>query len=251
MPSTAEGFLFVLGGLFLLICLVGGGFEVAAAKIPPVGKGGRAGAGIVGAICLTLAVRSFASRQAPAPETVTRAAVTAAPELKPESKPEPTRAEPPSQPPIATVVPASAPAPTESPAPGATGPLTPTLTVPSSPTPVVADPVAQPARPVVAIPIGHIGAISFLAGGTRSEACANGYVWREANRSDHVCVSPHARTRVAQENALAGERQDAADRCREGYVWREAFRGDHVCVEPESRTLAAGENRLDAGRHAP
>jgi hypothetical protein len=242
MPSTAEGFLFVLGGLFLLICLVGGGFEISAAKIPPVGKGGRAGAGIVGAICLTLAVRSFASRQAPAAEPVTRAAVTAA--ETPVTKPEPKPAEPPTQPPIATVVPSSTPAYTPPPP----GPLTPSIqAVPGPPTPVVAEPI----RPVVAIPLGRFGSVRLADTRPVSDACAAGYVWREAGRNDHVCVTPDWRARVAQENALAGERRNADDRCHEGYVWREAFRGDHVCVEPEARATAAAENRLDVSRHAP
>ena len=64
MPNTTEGLLLLIGGLFLMIGLIGGGFEVSAAKIPPVGKKGRIGSSIAGIIFLTLAIRSIALHEA-------------------------------------------------------------------------------------------------------------------------------------------------------------------------------------------
>jgi hypothetical protein len=57
------------------------------------------------------------------------------------------------------------------------------------------------------------------------DACANGYVWRDAVPGDHVCVEPASRTRSAQENQGV-----TADVCPQGYVWREIVPTDHVCV---------------------
>lgn len=34
-----------------------------------------------------------------------------------------------------------------------------------------------------------------------SDTCLTGFVWREASPSDHVCVEPDIRTRVAEQNA--------------------------------------------------
>lgn len=64
MPSTTEGILLVVGVLFVMIALIGGGFEISAAKIPPVGKKGRVGSAIMGLIFLAFALRSIAGRDA-------------------------------------------------------------------------------------------------------------------------------------------------------------------------------------------
>lgn len=79
--------------------------------------------------------------------------------------------------------------------------------------------------------------------------CPSGYVWREARASDHVCVTPQSRQRVARENRLAEARRNPNGTfgpltCISGYVWREAFDGDRVCVEPSIRSLVKEENRL-------
>ena len=64
MPSTTEGLLLVIGVIFMMIAFIGGGFELSAAKIPPVGKKGRIGSAILGALFLVLALRSIAFRDA-------------------------------------------------------------------------------------------------------------------------------------------------------------------------------------------
>jgi hypothetical protein len=79
------------------------------------------------------------------------------------------------------------------------------------------------------------------------DTCRTGYVWREAQPFDRVCVVPASRTRAAQENLTAFSRIDPAGAygpfsCIAGYVWREAFPGDAVCVTPARRTAVAREN---------
>jgi hypothetical protein len=86
------------------------------------------------------------------------------------------------------------------------------------------------------------------------DTCRQGFVWREANPNDHVCVTPQTRSRTADENRLAQSRRNPGggpygpNTCRQGFVWREAFPGDHVCVAPSVRTQAAEDNRLAASR---
>jgi hypothetical protein len=79
------------------------------------------------------------------------------------------------------------------------------------------------------------------------DTCAQGYVWREAIPSDHVCVTPDVRSRTQQENAAAPGLRDpngayGSNSCKPGYVWRNAFNGDAVCVTPNIRDEVAGEN---------
>lgn len=83
--------------------------------------------------------------------------------------------------------------------------------------------------------------------------CKPGFVWRVANPSDLVCVTPESRQRVANENASAASRVDPRGAygpasCVSGFVWREAFGGDTVCVTPEVRALVSEENRLAGSR---
>ncbi len=39
------------------------------------------------------------------------------------------------------------------------------------------------------------------------DTCIQGYVWREAIRDDHVCVTPQMRDRVQEDNQLADSRR--------------------------------------------
>ena len=85
---------------------------------------------------------------------------------------------------------------------------------------------------------------------TRPGYCIQGYVWREAQPADHVCVTPARRAEVNNENGLGSARRQPGGgdygpyTCRQGFVWREAYLGDQVCVPPASRTQAAEENRI-------
>lgn len=79
------------------------------------------------------------------------------------------------------------------------------------------------------------------------DTCRTGYVWREAQPFDHVCVRPSSRTTAARENAVALSRIDPGGAygpftCITGFVWREAFPGDAVCVTPSRRSIVAQEN---------
>ena len=88
------------------------------------------------------------------------------------------------------------------------------------------------------------------------DTCIQGFVWREANPNDHVCVTPAVRSQTTQENQLAASRRDpnggpyGPDTCLQGYVWRDAFEGDHVCVTPDIRDAAANDNAAAASRMA-
>jgi hypothetical protein len=81
------------------------------------------------------------------------------------------------------------------------------------------------------------------------DTCIQGYVWREAAASDHVCVAPEVRESARIDNAQAAARRSpnggayGPDTCLQGFVWREAFPGDHVCVSPQTRSQAAQDNQ--------
>jgi hypothetical protein len=88
--------------------------------------------------------------------------------------------------------------------------------------------------------------------------CLQGYVWREANQADHVCVTPAERSQVAADNAAAPSRwvngPYGPHTCIGGYVWREAFHFpslDDVCVTPAQRSQAAADNAAAVSRVNP
>ncbi|WP_067128000.1 hypothetical protein [Microtetraspora malaysiensis] len=86
------------------------------------------------------------------------------------------------------------------------------------------------------------------------DTCVQGYVWREARPSDHVCVTPAVRTQAAQDNSVKASRWTngayGPHTCIQGYVWREAFTGDDVCVTPAARSQAQADNAAAASRLA-
>jgi hypothetical protein len=87
------------------------------------------------------------------------------------------------------------------------------------------------------------------------DRCLQGYVWRQARPSDHVCVAPSTRSQAWADNAAAASRwvngPFGPHTCVQGYVWREAFSGDDVCVTPDNRALAAYDNTQAATRRNP
>ena len=92
------------------------------------------------------------------------------------------------------------------------------------------------------------------AAAARAGVCVSGYVWREANPNDRVCVTPATRAQAASDNAQAAARRQPGggpygpNTCRQGYVWREAYRGDVVCVTPEVRSATARDNAQASAR---
>jgi hypothetical protein len=56
MPSTPQGLLLVIGSIFLSIAILGGGFEISAIKIPPVGNYPRIFAFFTGLIFVVIAI---------------------------------------------------------------------------------------------------------------------------------------------------------------------------------------------------
>lgn len=83
-----------------------------------------------------------------------------------------------------------------------------------------------------------------------ADTCLQGFVWREASTTDHVCVTGAARTQAAADNSQVDARRvPGSDGCQSGFVWREAFPGDHVCVTAMTRAQTAVDNkRADARR---
>jgi hypothetical protein len=101
-------------------------------------------------------------------------------------------------------------------------------------------------------------AFSGPAGATGAygpDTCKQGYVWREANADDTVCVTPaeRSRNRLANQRASRNWKPGGGDygqfTCRNGYVWREAFEGDVVCVTPEARERVRADNAVAATRY--
>lgn len=80
------------------------------------------------------------------------------------------------------------------------------------------------------------GRPSYVEGGWQ---CPPGFVWRNAGRTDWLCVEPAEARRIAEENDLAAkdwvDGPDGSRSCRSGLVRREAFRSDFVCVDPTRR----------------
>ena len=111
-----------------------------------------------------------------------------------------------------------------------------------TPTPAPAQPApGQPAPTPNPLPYGP-------------DTCKQGFVWREAIPSDHVCVTPQVRAQTAADNQMAPARRSpfggpyGPDTCLQGYVWRDAFANDHVCVTGQTRAEAAADNAQAAGR---
>lgn len=69
--------------------------------------------------------------------------------------------------------------------------------------------------------------------------CPPGFVWRNAGRTDWLCVDPQEALRIDRENQEAAanwvDGPDGAPVCRSGLVKREAFKSDIVCVDPLRR----------------
>jgi hypothetical protein len=88
------------------------------------------------------------------------------------------------------------------------------------------------------------------------DTCLQGWVWREAIPTDHVCVTPEVRSQTAYDNSQAAARRNpnggpyGPNTCLNGYVWRDAYPSDTVCVTPATRTQAAEDNLQAANRVA-
>jgi hypothetical protein len=69
-----------------------------------------------------------------------------------------------------------------------------------------------------------------------SDACRPGFVWRMANPTDHICVTPQKRAQVAAGNAASRQSEvragNAAPACQKGYVWRPDGK---ACVKAPAR----------------
>jgi hypothetical protein len=88
------------------------------------------------------------------------------------------------------------------------------------------------------------------------DSCKQGFVWREAIKDDHVCVTPATRSQAAADNASAFARRSpnggvsGPDTCIQGFVWREVVPSDHVCVTPQVKAATTFDNSAAAERSA-
>jgi len=107
---------------------------------------------------------------------------------------------------------------------------------------------------VVTAGLAAAAASAFAGGDYGPDTCLNGYVWRGAVSSDHVCVTPDVQDEIAQDNAQGAARRSPTggaygpDTCLQGYVWRDALAGDQVCVTPAARDQARSDNLEAATR---
>jgi hypothetical protein len=105
-----------------------------------------------------------------------------------------------------------------------------------------------------ALALAALAAPALGAGSSGADTCLDGYVWRGAVPTDHVCVTPLVRMQTAQENDQAALHRSptggpyGADTCLNGYVWRGAVANDHVCVIPPRRQQARNDNAQAAAR---
>ena len=106
--------------------------------------------------------------------------------------------------------------------------------------------------PVMALLLAACAPQQVVRLGAQSDACAEGYVWREAFYGDHVCVSENTRDRAKSDNTNAAEFRVGkdSDQCVQGLVWRLASEDDHVCVPQLTREQTAVDNRLASSRLA-
>lgn len=92
-----------------------------------------------------------------------------------------------------------------------------------------------------------------------ADTCMPGYIWRQANPNDHVCVTATEREQVAYDNTQAAARSCGNEAvkdpgcvaaimsygniaCVNGFVWRSAYSGDVVCVTGSQRTQVTSDN---------
>jgi hypothetical protein len=82
-----------------------------------------------------------------------------------------------------------------------------------------------------------------------ADTCIQGFLWREANPTDHVCVQGGMAHEVHVQNLHPTDNQvPGSNTCVSGFVWREAFDGDTVCVSPDFRANVRADNAAAASR---
>ncbi|MGW0522475.1 hypothetical protein [Crossiella sp. NPDC003009] len=85
-------------------------------------------------------------------------------------------------------------------------------------------------------------------------ACQSGWVWRDGDQHDYVCVTGAVRQQTAADNNATHGRwyhgPYGPHTCVQGYVWREAWPGDDVCVTPANRQQAWNDNAAAPSRIA-
>jgi hypothetical protein len=94
-------------------------------------------------------------------------------------------------------------------------------------------------------PVTSISAVPLFTNTT----CLPGFVSRQANSADVVCVTQAIRDQVVLQNSLGPSRGDK-NGCLPGFEWRGANAPDRVCVTPAERAQAQLDNLLAPSRRA-
>lgn len=81
--------------------------------------------------------------------------------------------------------------------------------------------------------------------------CLQGYVLREVDTTDTVCVTEITKSQIKIDNALGLLRRTATGACKSGFVWREAVQKDRVCVTGTVRAQTQTDNQLANSRKNP
>ena len=126
------------------------------------------------------------------------------------------------------------------------------------------DPVQTLAANGVTITVGAISGNSAsvqvksttaVTGVNGPNACKAGFVWRAADETDYVCVTPAVRAETQEDNASQDGRWTTGPfgsrMCKPVlYVKRGAFSGDDMCVRSERREQALADNAAAGSRVA-
>jgi hypothetical protein len=82
-------------------------------------------------------------------------------------------------------------------------------------------------------------------------SCLPGFVLRQADNADRVCVTQAIRDQVALQNSLGPSRsQSGTIACLPSFIWRGASATDRVCVTPAEHAQAQLDNLLAPSRRA-
>lgn len=110
------------------------------------------------------------------------------------------------------------------------------LTGPAANAQDIETPADEPAAPAIPRAWSMAERPQYAPGGWQ---CPAGLVWRNAGKTDWLCVAPDEADLIEQENERAPanwiEAPGGRRACRPGLVERQAFKGDIACVEPERR----------------
>ena len=100
----------------------------------------------------------------------------------------------------------------------------------------------------LAIVVIPLGSKASAVGDSGPDTCLEGYTWRAAISTDHVCVTPATRSQAQADNAAAVSFAYATGQDPTVYVqahMNALAANDHVCVTPTVRSQTATDNNIN------